>query len=302
MNLPHDPQWLRAGTWLREAVDGPADVTFLGVPAWRTSLSPTGAHATPRAVRDALDRYSTFSIEHDIDLADLVIRDAGDVVDPDGEDGEARTFDAIVALGGHPGLVIAVGGDNSITYAVMVAVMTDALASAGLVTVDAHFDLRDGVSNGSPVRRLLEAGVSGERVVQIGITDFANSSTYARRARDAGITVITRNEVRERGMDAVMREALDIAGAAGGGIYVDLDVDACDRSVAPGCPASVPGGLTADELRRAAFVAGADSRVMALDLTEVDALADTADERTVRLTALCVLEASLGRASSLFQP
>jgi len=75
---------------------------------------------------------------------------------------------------------------------------------------------------------------------------------------------------------------------------VDLDVDVCDRSVAPACPASVPGGLTARELRRAARVAGRSPQVVGVDLTEVDATADAADQRTVRLVALCVLETAAG--------
>ncbi|MGO1920652.1 MAG: formimidoylglutamase, partial [Microbacterium sp.] len=56
MALSSDPLWPRAGAW--PAFDGAADAVLLGVPTWRTSLSPTGAHATPTAVRDALRRYS----------------------------------------------------------------------------------------------------------------------------------------------------------------------------------------------------------------------------------------------------
>ena len=77
-------------------------------------------------------------------------------------------------------------------------------------------------------------------------------------------------------------------------MHVDLDVDVCDRAVAPACPASVPGGLSAYELRQAARAAGADRRVVSIDLAEVDVTADTADQRTVRLMALCVLEAAAG--------
>ena len=95
-------------------------------------------------------------------------------------------------------------------------------------------------------------------------------------------------------MNDVMAQALEIAGAAGGPIHVDLDVDVCDRSVAPGCPASVPGGIAAIDLRVAARLAGAHPAVSSLDLVEVDAAADSADERTVRLVALCVLEAISG--------
>ena len=94
-----------------------------------------------------------------------------------------------------------------------------------------------------------------------------------------------------------MTAALDRAASGGGPVHVDLDLDVCDRSVAPGCPASVPGGLSALELRTAARLAGAHPAVTSLDLTELDSARDTADQRTVRLAALCVLEALAGLAS-----
>jgi formiminoglutamase len=93
-----------------------------------------------------------------------------------------------------------------------------------------------------------------------------------------------------------MAEAFDIAGGNEREVYVDLDVDVCDRSVAPACPASVPGGITADELRQVAFLAGANSRVRGLDITEIDAALDAPDQRTIRLGALLVLEAACGVA------
>lgn len=56
MTLAHAPLRPRAGAW--PAIDdGGGDAAILGVPAFRTSLSPTGAHATPRAIREALRRY-----------------------------------------------------------------------------------------------------------------------------------------------------------------------------------------------------------------------------------------------------
>ena len=192
-------------------------------------------------------------------------------------------------------MLIALGGDNSITYSVMQARHVD-LPAAGLITLDAHHDLRDGASNGSPVRRLVEAGLPGTQIVQIGIADFSNSREYAARARDLGITVITRDALRRRSIGDVMAEALGVAGQGGGDIHVDLDVDVCDRSAVPGCPAAAPGGLTADELRQVAFHAGRSPRVSSLDITEIDALADAPDQRTVRLGALLVLEAAAGLA------
>lgn len=294
----HDPSWLRAGAWLEAstAVDH-SDLTIVGVPAHQTSVTPTNAHETPAALRDAMYWYSTWSWAHDLDIAQLTIRDAGDVEHPDFEDGEARVFARMEQLRGTQDLLVALGGDNAITYSVARGLWGADIATAGLVTVDAHHDLRDGVSNGSPVRRLVEeAGLRGDRIVQIAISDFANSPVYAQRAKDFGITVITRAELRHRTMDSVMDQALAVAGAGGGQVHYDLDVDVCDRAVAPACPAATPGGLSADEVRELTFLATSDPRVTSMDITEIDATVDTDDQRTIRLGALCILEAASGLA------
>lgn len=292
MTLAHDPLWPRAGAWPAIDDDG-WDAAILGVPAFRTSLSPTGAHATPGAIREALQRYSpTLLGPPPLDLGEVLrIADAGDVDEPDGPAGEASVRSAVAALRERADLVVALGGDNSITYAV-----AQGAAATGLITIDAHFDLRDGVSNGSPVRRLVEDGLDPRRIVQLGIADFANSVAYAERAADLGITVVTMDDVRRRGAADVVAEALEIAGAGGGAVHLDIDVDVCDRSVAPGCPASVPGGLAAWELRALVRAVASDARVHSADIAEVDATADAPDGRTVRLAALCVLELLAGKA------
>lgn len=291
MALSHDPLWPRAGDW--PAFDGIADATLVGVPTWRTSLSPTGAHATPAAIRGALRRYSPTLIGPpavDLNQA-LRIADGGDVHEPDGDEGIARTVARVAELSAASRLVVALGGDNSLTYPVALGA-----AATGLITIDAHYDLRDGVSNGSPVRRLVEDAPAGSaidphRIVQIGIADFANSAFYAQRAADWGIHVITIDEVRRWGIADVVAEAVEIAGAGEDPrIHFDIDVDACDRAATPGCPASVPGGFAAWELRALVRAIGADPRVVSADLAEVDATADDEDDRTVRLAALCVLE------------
>jgi formiminoglutamase len=295
--MSDDPRWPRASAWLsREVADTAVDVAVLGVPASRTSISATHAHLTPAAIRDALARFSTYSWTHDVDVADLVARDAGDVLDPDGPEGERRVQERVAALSATSRLLVALGGDNSITYSVATGAWGAGIGGAGLITLDAHHDLRDGESNGSPVRRLVEAGLDGGRVVQVGIADFSNSREYAARARDLGITVVTRDALRRRPLGDVMAEALAIATGGGGPVHVDLDVDVCDRAVVPGCPAAAPGGLTADELRQVAFLVGRSPKVRSMDVTEIDATADSADGRTVRLGALLVLEAAAGVA------
>ncbi len=288
-----DPLWPRAIHLFNEITtslfDSPVDIALLGIPASQTSISPTEANKTPDAIRAALSSYSTFHGATGRDLRDLKIIDSGDIKEPDGQAGEGRTIAKISELRNYINLLIALGGDNSITFAV-----AQGSQSQGLITLDAHHDLRDGINNGSPVRRLIDAGLSGKRVVQIGIADFSNSKEYAARAKDYGITVFSRDLLRRRPIIDVMAEALVISGE---NTHVDFDADVCDRSVVPACPAAAPGGISADEFRQIAFIAGAAKNVNSIDITEIDVSADAPDQRTVRLAALSILEMCAGYGS-----
>ena len=289
MNLPHDPLWPRASSVITPHDGSRVDALIVGVPASATSISETGADATPSAIRKALARYSLAHSDSKVKLVKVKIADAGDVISPDID--EDATISLLRSAQLKSALLIALGGDNSITYATHMG-----SEATGLITLDAHYDLRDGISNGSPVRRLIEAGLSGKRVVQIGIADFSNSPEYAARAKEYGITVIPRSEVRGANLAEIWSRALAIAGDR---IHVDFDMDVCDRSVVPACPAAAPGGISADEIRQFAFLAGSSKSVISMDITEIDCTKDSDDERTTRLAALVVLEAIAGLSTRI---
>ena len=290
--MSKDALWPSAASWLAPAGNGQCDLGLFGVLASETSISATGADSTPAEIRVALARYSTYSWNQNRDLRDLSFADFGDSETPDSPAGETQTMQLAKKVSQNSKLSIALGGDNSITYAVMSGVFVEELESAGLITFDAHHDLRDGVSNGSPVRRLIEAGLPGTSVVQIGINDFSNSPHYAARAKEFGVHVIPRSAIRNRTADSVMDEALSKLGNKQ--LHVDIDMDVCDRAFVPACPAAAPGGISADELRQFSFLVGKAKQVRSVDITEIDAMADSADGRTVRLGALAVLEIASG--------
>ena len=305
-DMASDPRWPTAAAWLRR---GPKvgdtwqkpEVVVVGFGSQAKSISPTNAAATPDAVRAALNKYSTWSIDRDIDVWDVLALDAANISNPDAVDGHERSIAILRSARRNSQLTLVIGGDNSITYPTMLGLHTSSdstaeieLSRCGLITLDAHHDLRDGWSNGSPVRQLIEAGLPGAQIVQIGIAGFANSREYTQRARDFGITIITRDAAQRRPVADMIAEATTIAGAGGGSIHLDVDVDVCDRAVAPGCPASSPGGFSAALLRDIVFTACTDARIASVDFTEVDATTDSADGRTVRLVALSLLEAVAG--------
>lgn len=295
---PVDPLWPTAASWLaqpprRNGQWVKPDFIVLGIPSSARSISPTAAHTTPQALRSALRRYSTWAGHRGpagVDISTLVAADYGNISNPDGPDGFERSTAIMRSVRQRDAFTVLIGGDNSVTYPGMLGMLGPDLAGTGLITFDAHHDLRDGWSNGSPVRQLLEAGLPGRNIVQVGIAGFANSKAYHDRAREAGIHVITREQCHRRPAEDVIAEALSALGPRP--TYVDVDVDVCDRSVVPGCPASSPGGLGADYLRDLVFHAASAPQVRAMDITEVDAAADAPDGRTVRLAALCLLEAA----------
>ncbi|HYZ10645.1 MAG TPA: arginase family protein [Actinomycetota bacterium] len=284
----------------------------VAVPMRLGSISGGRFDLAPAAIRDALHRFVAHGRGEPDRLMELGIR----VEMHEDIDAVASLTpgDAFSKIRAHVGLaiednvgriqpdraVLVLGGDNSITRPAVHAVAghTD-LSRTGLLTLDAHHDLRPlkgGLTNGNPIRALLEDGLPGRNVVQIGINPMANSPAHARVAGGAGITVVTADEVRRRGAAEVAAYALEDLSRRADAIHVDLDVDVLDRAFAPACPGSRPGGLTPDEVQAAARAAGAHPKVRAIDVVEVDPERDVADV-TVLAAASFVLAFASGLAS-----
>ncbi|MEN9679030.1 MAG: hypothetical protein RLZ57_159 [Actinomycetota bacterium] len=278
MALHNDPNWLRAGNWFAKGVSS-CDFAIVGVGASKSALTPNQAQQSPNSIREALMRYSTFHATKNVELTNLSASDFGDVADPDDQN---KTITELTSMYSKAKALILLGGDNSITYSGVSALGKD----VGVITLDAHHDVRDGVSNGSPIRQLVEAGVPGKNIVQIGINDFANSKFYADRVRDYGIQVIRRSDFEAKQSAKFALEKL----AHCQKIYLDIDLDVCDRSFVPAAPAAMPGGITASELRQIVGEIAMDKRVIGFDVTEIDSSIDAPDQRTSRLAALCILE------------
>lgn len=304
-SLFDDPNWPRAGAWLTGEGTGETvgSLTVIGAPVRLGSITPGRCDLAPQAVRAALRRFSIYDIETDTDLRALSVTDQGDLPLADATLTEAFVplRDAVRnATEQGTEAVIVLGGDNGVTrpsvHGLLAAASVSTLAEVGLLTLDAHFDLRDlsnGLTNGNPVRALLADGLPGENIVQLGIMGFANSQAYARIAREAGIGFVTMDRLREKGIEQTVTDALAYLSSRAKAIYVDLDMDVMDRAFAPACPGARPGGLLPWELKRAAWLCGNHAKVRMLDLVEVDPTQDVATV-TVMTTAACLLSFTSG--------
>ena len=305
-----DPFWPRASAWLAgefvSSSENAGAMSVLGAPSRLGSITPGRCDLAPEAVRTILRKFSVYDIESDIDLRRLVVNDLGDlpIADLKLEDAFESLKRAVSDALKVATAVVVLGGDNGVTRAGVHGVAESlnkslpnkSLKDCGLITLDAHFDLRDlseGLTNGNPVRALLADGLPGENIFQIGIQPFANSQAYAQVASEAGITVVTMSQIRAHGVERLLTESLDDLSERVEHIYVDLDIDSLDRIFAPATPGSRPGGLTPYELRRVAWLCGVHPSVRAIDLVEVDPTQDVADA-TVMATASCLLSFASG--------
>jgi formiminoglutamase len=253
-----------------------APAALVGAPLGLESLTPGQCDLGPETIRRTLRRFSVFDLESELDLSAMRVRDYGDAdiraLTP------AQAFaplrDAVSrAVGAHT-LAIVVGGNNAVTRPGVHG--AGDLKTVGLLTLDAHFDLRDtdcGLTNGNPVRALIEDGLPGENIAQIGLAPFANTRRAFEFARSEGIMVRTIAETKSAGIEATLDEALDALSHCER-IYVDFDIDVIDRSQCPGAPGARPGGLSVDDFFVSARRLAAAPRVVAVDLTEFDPALD----------------------------
>ncbi|EMT44816.1 formimidoylglutamase [Anoxybacillus flavithermus] len=271
-------------------------IGLLGVPLSKSSISHSGASFAPQTIRQALSFFSTYSIESGIDLADVMITDYGDIVMHPTDIVEsqkriAETVEQIVSI--HPeSLWIVLGGDHSVTCPV-VSGWKKQKGKIGIIQFDAHHDLRNledgGPTNGTPFRRLIEAGViDGSRLVQIGLRDFSNSRAYTEYGKRCGVTMYTIEEVHRLGIQAIIEASMQTLSDVDA-VYVSVDMDVLDQAFAPGCPAIGPGGMDSRTLFHAISMLARYDEVQAMDIVEIDPTIDVR-QMTSRLAAWVILQ------------
>ncbi|HEX6217930.1 MAG TPA: arginase family protein [Sphingomicrobium sp.] len=265
------------------AADMVAPVGLIGAPLAAGSVTPGACDRAPAILRQALRRIGRYDVETARELA-VQVADRGDIA-LDGltiEQATGRIRDAVAKSAEAHALTLLVGGNNAVTRPALLG-LGGSLDEVGLITLDAHFDMREtaqGLSNGNPVRALLEDGLPGTNIAQVGLAAFANSAGMHRDAEDAGNLVITIGEVRREGIDHAVQKALDHV-AHCDALVVDCDIDVIDRSQLPGAPGARPGGMAVADFFSAVRKLASDPRVRVIDLTEWDASLDPSD-----LTAL----------------
>jgi agmatinase len=226
--------------------------------AIRAASCPPGPHLEAQV--DAFERLRV------VDFADAP------VIPADAE----RSHQAIEETVGQvlaAGLVpIVLGGDHSITEPDIRACAARH-GPVGLLHFDTHTDTGTEVfgverSHGTPMYRLVEADlVDPERYVQIGLRGYWPGEAEFAWQAEKGITSFFMHDVRDRGIRAVMEEALARVGT--GAAFLTVDVDVLDPAYAPGTGTPEPGGMTSTDLLWACREAACRLELVGADVVEV---------------------------------
>ncbi|WP_377890921.1 agmatinase family protein [Alkalihalobacillus sp. R86527] len=256
------------------------DVTILGVPLSKSSISTSAASENPDAMRQVWKSFGTYNLDEDVDLASLKAIDLGNVKQhvTDIAQTHRNIEEAMVAMKRHHPhtMQVTMGGDHSIT-----AMLVNGLKRAnpdetiGILQLDTHFDLRDlsdiGPANGTPIRNLLQSGsIEGNHVHNIGLHGFFNAKELKDYADEQGVHYTTMKQARKKGIARVISGALEELNQEVDTIYLTVDMDVLDITHNPAAPAATPGGMYTEELFDAVRLAGEHPKVKAMDIVCLD--------------------------------
>lgn len=254
-------------------------IGLVGAPLAAGSVTPGGCDLAPQLLRNTLRRIGRYDVEightlttpildrGDIGLKGLGIAEATPAI---------RT--GVAASVKNHALTLVIGGNNAITRPAVQALGLP-LDRVGLITLDAHFDMReldDGLSNGNPVRALMEDGLPGNNIAQIGLASFANTRKMHEDALASGNLVVTVEQVRRDGIGVAVEQAIAHVSTCDS-VVVDCDIDVIDRAQMPGAPGARPGGMAVTDFFRAVRSLASYHRTRLIDLTEWDPSLDSTD-------------------------
>ena len=224
------------------------DIGILGAPWDAGTTNRPGARHGPRQLRDLSTMIRALNPVTGIKpFASVNCADVGDIApNPvDIADSLKRVTEFISTLTENKITPLTAGGDHLITLPILRALAKG--GPIGLIQFDSHTDLFDTYfggykfTHGTPFRRAIEENLlDPKRCVQIGIRGTAYNLDDIEWGLEQGIRIIRIEELFERGITEVMKEARDIVGQDRA--YCSFDIDFVDPTFAPGTGTPEIGG------------------------------------------------------------
>lgn len=213
----------------------------------------------------------------------------------------SRLADLVAASVRQEKIPLVLGGDHSVavgTISGLAQAYRERGERIGVIWIDAHADMNtpetspSGNVHGMPLACCIGVGpepltslcgfapkVDPANVAIVGLRDV--DRTEAVTVRQAGVRPFTMREIDERGLRAVMNEAIEVASKGTAGIHVSFDMDSVDPDEAPGVGTPVRGGLTYREAHLAMEIICDSARMIGMEVVEVNPVLDSANRTAI---------------------
>lgn len=222
-----------------------AEVILLPLPFGRSTSYGVGTELAPEAIWQASTQVETFDPEFCLRLDDLKIHNAIPVrpTHPYSNDGYLDLVEYHAdKLHKHPGFLIGVGGDHSITPSLVFAVnKSQELSDLIVIQLDAHLDLRKEyngtrLSHACSMWRLVEHGA---HLINIGWRT-ASAEEYNYLKENPGVSAFSSGPLAEPIKSGILQRTIT---EMSGKIYITIDVDVLEVHLCPSTGTPQPGGL-----------------------------------------------------------
>lgn len=205
---------------------------------------------------------------------------------------------------------LVLGGDHSVAIGTVAGISNHFRKKnekLGLIWVDAHADMNtpetspSGNVHGMPLACCIGLGpeqltrllgyapkIDPQKVALVGLRDV--DAMERPHVRESGVRAFTMREIDERGLRAVMEEAIQLASSDVAGFHLSLDMDYIDPQEAPGVGTPIRGGATYREAHLAMEMICDSGRMVSMEVVEVNPVIDEVN-RTADLAVELVMSA-----------
>jgi agmatinase len=271
-----------------------AKYVVIGFPFDPTSTYRRGANKAPQAIRAASLNIETNSHRTDRYIEDLKICDLGDLPTLQNLESALTQLSSlageILKAGKMP---VILGGEHTVTYAVAQVLEK----GSGVLSFDAHFDLRDEynelkLSHATFMRRVVER-LGSKAIFHAGVRAYCKEEWQY--VLSEGVSYLTASDLRKQSTSdsaSTIRSFLHKHPA----YHLTLDMDVLDPSHAPGVGNPEPEGITPTILLDLINNLHGEGNLVSMDLTEVNPAYDHGETAIqaahIIFEVLCSVEAA----------
>ena len=284
-----------------EIIDSNTEFVFFGIP-WDSlsSLEIVDSSNAPQKIREISENLA-LTTEMGIEIPKLKVIDVGNVsiehLNTENNIKEIDNFLKSIYKQNKNIIPVMVGGDHFCTYPVIKALEDLFIKKndTGVLIFDAHLDLYENYDKGkyshaTVSHRIFDLNfISNNNLLIVGTRDIDIPESIT--AKSEQISYLNAYVLHDIGVDSFIEKIIEFLKKSNTkNIYISIDIDVLDPSIAPGTGYAIPGGFSYRELWKILRKLTENINIIGFDLVEVSPNLDLANNMTSNAAAKLIIE------------